>query len=200
VNFFSSVLTLFLVQDPIGNIPICLALLRAIPKQRHAWVIIRENLIAFLISSIFLLSGNTLLNHLQITTPALGIAGGCILFVVAFSMVFPDFTKQKHDGPSSQEPFIVPLAIPLLAGPSTMATLTLYSSQYPADMGLLLLALLVVTLLSTAILLLALNLYQWLKPQLLQALERLMGVILITMATQIILDNLYAYFKLATTQ
>lgn len=199
MNFLSSVLTLFLVQDPIGNIPICIALLRTVPQQRRGWLIIRENLIALLILSLFLLSGKTILNQLHITTPGLGIAGGFILFMVAIKLVFPDNTPQKPTDIPSQEPFIVPLAIPLLAGPASMATITLYSSQYPHDIGLCLLALFVVSLLSTAILLLALPLYQWIKPSLLQALERLTGVILIIMATQMLLDNLYAYYKLAMT-
>jgi multiple antibiotic resistance protein len=193
MNFFSSVLTLFLVQDPIGNIPICFALLRAVPQKRHVWVIIRENLIALGISTLFLFGGNSILNHLKITHPALGISGGFILFIVAFKMIFFDNTASTHSGSIEQEPFIVPLATPLLAGPSTLATLAIYASQSSQDILLCLLSLLVVTLLSIATFLLALPLYRWINLQALQALERVMGIILITLATQMLLDNLHDY-------
>jgi multiple antibiotic resistance protein len=193
MDFVASTITLFLVQDPIGNIPVFLSLLQLIPARRRIWIIIRENLIAFFILTLFLFGGSTLLKTLHLTEHGLGIAGGLILFVVAFKMIFSPSSTTQTSIELQEEPLIVPLAIPLLAGPSTIATITLLSKQHPHDILFGFLALAVVALLSTLILLLALPLYRLLGPKLLHAFEKLMGIILITIATQMTLDNFMAY-------
>lgn len=193
MNFISTIFTLFLVQDPIGNIPVFLSLLQNVPPQRRAWVIIRENLIAFLILTLFLFGGQSILRSLHLTEHALGIVGGIILFVVAFKMLFPSELTTSSAAITHEEPLLVPLATPLLAGPSTIATITLLASQYPHHSLSCFLSLVIVSLISTIILLLALPLYKWLGPKLLQAFERLIGILLITLATQMTLDSLLAY-------
>src|SRR6186713_21328 len=154
MDFFSITLTLFLLQDPIGNIPIFLSLLRTVAKSRHSWIIIRKNLIAFLVLTIFLLGGQSILKFLHISEQALGIAGGFILFTVAFKMIFPS-ESTVQPSIEKEEPLIVPLAIPLLAGPSTITAIILFINQHPDQIVSCFLSLALVTLFSTIILLLA---------------------------------------------
>jgi multiple antibiotic resistance protein len=197
MSFLAASLTFFLIQDPIGNIPITLSLLRLTPPKRRIWIIIRENLIALLISSIFLIQGKTILQIIQVNTEALGIVGGIILFSVAFKMTLPMPEPENHLIQPVSEPFIVPLAIPLLSGPSMISTLILFSNQHPQQLFLGLCSLLLVTFFSTIILLLSIPLYKLLGANLLKAVERLMGIILMAIATQILLDNLISYIKYA---
>lgn len=197
MDLYSATLTLFLVKDPIGNIPIFLSLLNSVPRHRRLWIIIRENCISLLILTAFLLGGKHLLTSLHITEQSLGIAGGIILFVIAFKMAFPsESLGPKKEKGTLGEPFVVPLAIPLLAGPSAIATITLLANQYPNELAKCFLALSFVTLISTLILLFALPLQRLLGPKLLQAFERLMGIILTTIAIQLLLDSLMDYLRL----
>ena len=121
----TATITLILVMDPLGNIPVFLSILNPIEAHRRARIILRETFIAFLILTVFLFGGQGILNGLNITQPALGIAGGIILFLIAIKMIFPQ-SEQGVSRPRealSAEPFIVPLAIPLITGPSAMATI-----------------------------------------------------------------------------
>src|SRR4051812_4399140 len=116
MNLYTATVTLILVMDPLGNVPMFLSILNSVSPRRRKWIALRETFIAFIILLIFLFFGKYLLQSMQISEPALGIAGGTILFLIAIRMIFPpdeDANKAKQVG----EPFIVPLAVPFVAGP-----------------------------------------------------------------------------------
>lgn len=194
MNIYSAAVTLFLVMDPVGNIPIFLSLLKQVDPKRRTKIILRENLIALVILTLFLFCGKAILQSLNISEEALGIAGGIILFLIAIKMLFPSHqNKQKeHNG---EEPFIVPMAIPLLAGPSAMATVILFASQAPHRMWEWFIALVAASFVATLILLFAVPLQKLLGVKVIAALERLMGMILTTVAVQMFLTGLGAYLS-----
>ena len=130
-TFVSAVVLLLLVADPLGNIPIFVAALRGVPPARKPALILRECLIAFAILLAFMLMGNTFLDVLGLTGVSLQIGGGVILFLIALRMVFPVPEGIFGTSPGG-EPFIVPLAIPALAGPSALGTVLLLVSRDPA--------------------------------------------------------------------
>lgn len=193
----AATITLILVMDPLGNIPIFLSVLNPIESHRRARIILRETFIAFLILTLFLFGGQGILNGLNITQPALGIAGGIILFLIAIKMIFPQDEKgvSRPREPVASEPFIVPLAIPLIAGPSAMATILLFTSQSPEQIGTYFIALTLASVACTLTLLFSNQLRKILGVKGLTAIERLMGMILTTLAVQMFLNGVGQYFK-----
>jgi len=179
----SAAVLLFLVMDPFGNIPLFLVYLKDIPPKRQRWIIVRELSIALGVLAVFLFFGRYILTVLQISEPSLGIAGGIILFMIAIKMVFSgteDIFRSRYEG----EPFIVPLAIPLVAGPSAMATVLLLMAREPGRWVEWVAALLCAWLLSGLVLLLSSWLSRLLGSRGLMALERLMGLLLTTVAVE----------------
>ncbi len=186
-------ITLFLVMDPLGNIPIFLSALNNVQPKKRPWVILRECAIAFIILILFVFFGKGILNSLQISQPALSISGGIILFLIALKMIFPgpDEAIREHQ---VMEPFIVPLAIPLVAGPSAMATILIFTSHPGTSPWLVLSSLTIATIASTVILLLSVPLRAILGQKGLIAIERLMGMILTTLSVQMFLTGLEQFF------
>lgn len=194
MTIYSAALTLFLVLDPIGNIPAYLAILSPVDAKRRALIVLRESIIAFLILVLFLFAGKHILNGLNISEPALGISGGIILFLIALKMIFPH-EEQSNRERAIGEPFIVPLAIPLVAGPSALTTVTLFGSQEPEHLLEYFIALLIAAASCTIILLFATQLRKFLGQKGLIAMERLMGMVLTTVAVQMFLNGLQTYFR-----
>lgn len=194
MTLFSAVITLFLVMDSIGNVPVFLSLLKDIDPKRRLWIISREMLFAFLILIVFLLFGDDVLNGLNLSSSALLISGGVILFIIAIRMIFPMKDRSKDDELEG-EPFIVPLAIPLMAGPSAIATVIIFSTQEPNRMGIWFLAVLIASLASLLLLLSSNFLMKLLGKKGLYAMERLMGMMLTTIAVQMFLDGLKTFFQ-----
>ena len=124
VDVLSAIVTLFLVMDPLGNVPLFLSVLKSVPQERRQRVLVRELLFAYIVLVVFLLIGGALLRFLGLGPEAVRVAGGIVLFLIALRMIFPDHGSLTEGGPEG-EPFVVPLAIPLVAGPSTLATLLL---------------------------------------------------------------------------
>src|SRR5262249_27802990 len=151
----------FLVMDPLGGIPFFIAALKPVEPTRQRVVVIRELLIALLVLVFFLFAGRYILELLQISEPALTTAGGVILFLIALRMIFPSAEKSLHEEVTG-EPFVVPLAIPYVAGPSAMATELLLMSKYPEQWPEWLLALFMAWLVSSVILFFASGLSQYL--------------------------------------
>jgi len=187
LTFYSTAITLLLVMDPLGNIPIFVTTLRSVPAKRQRRVILRESLIALAILSFFLFFGQYVLEGMHISQPALAISGGIILFLVAIRMIFPHETEEKQR--PTPEPFIVPLAVPLFAGPATMTMVMLMASQYPDGLVHLFFALFVAWFITTAILISADLFRKLLGERGLLAAERLMGMVLTTLAVQMFLTG-----------
>ena len=185
---FSAAILLFFVMDPIGNIPLFLAALRPVEPPRRPRIVVREMAIAYALLVAFLFAGRPLLAALGISEPALTIAGGIVLFLIALKMVFP----AAHGGLGEQvegEPFVVPLAVPYVAGPSALATVLLMTSRDPGRHTEWFLAISAAWLASAAILLSGATLSRFLGDRGITAIERLMGMVLVASAVQMFLDG-----------
>lgn len=185
----SAIILLFLVMDPVGNIPLFVASLGEVSRERRLRVLVRELLIALAVLLLFLLVGRYALDLLQVSEPALSVAGGVVLFLIAIRMIFPSPEGMFGRSPDG-EPFIVPLAVPLIAGPSTLATVLLLVAKDPQSLPKWLLAVSCAWLAGSAILLLAAPLGRLLGTRGLIAVERLMGMILTTVAVQMFLTGI----------
>lgn len=189
LSFISAVVVLLLVMDPVGNIPLFVSVLRHVEPQRRLRVIARECVIALLVLVVFVLFGGSLLRLLGISDSSLTIAGGVILFLVALRMVFrhPEGLFGNGDG---GEPFIVPLAIPALAGPAAIATVVLLVSREPERTLEWIAVVAVAILVTLAVLLAADRIARLAGERGLVALERLMGLILTAIAVEMLLRGI----------
>jgi MarC family membrane protein len=188
----SAALLLFLIMDPLGNVPLFLSLLKDLTPQRRRIVLARELLIALGVLFVFLFAGRWILELLQLRQEAVSIAGGIILFLIGLKMIFPAPEGMFGESPGG-EPFIVPLAIPLVAGPSTVAVLLLLGGQDPSRLGDWSIALLLAWAGTAAILFSSTTLYRWLGIRTLTAVERLMGMLLVALSVQMLLDGVATY-------
>lgn len=192
MDLFSAAILLAIIMDPIGNIPLFHALLGRSPRRRRLWIIARELLIAYVVLLAFLLAGDAVLGWLGLRQPALGVAGGVVLFIIALRMVFPD--QESSTTPSvTEDPFIVPLAVPMLAGPSAVSALLLLVSRDPGRLWTWLGALTMAWTFSAVVLLTSGLLMEKIGPRALRALVRLTGMLLIMMAVQMFMDAVTAY-------
>ncbi|XID74490.1 MarC family protein [Alkanindiges sp. WGS2144] len=194
MTIISAAVLLFLVMDPLGNVPMFLSALKNVSSERQNIVIIRELLIALLLLIIFLFTGQYLLSWFHITGPALTISGGVILFLIAIRMVFPSAEKPLQERIEG-EPFIVPLAVPYVVGPSSIATVMLMMTQNPAHWPKWLTAVFLAWLASSLILFFAIKLKRFLSERILIAMERLMGMLLITLAVQMLMTGIDQFIQ-----
>lgn len=192
----SAALLLFLILDPLGNIPVFLSMLRSLPPQRQRIVLAREMLIALGVLMVFLWGGRYALEVMHLRQESVSIAGGIVLFLIGIRMIFPPPEGLMGELPDG-EPFIVPLAIPLVAGPSGMAAVMLLGSQEPTRMGEWSIALLIAWAATAAILFSSTYLYKVLGIRALTAVERLMGMVIVAISVQMFLDGLGTYLQLA---
>ncbi len=192
MTIVSAALLLFLILDPLGNIPIFLGLLRTLPPERQRKVLVRELLIALFVLMAFLWGGKYALEVMHLRQDAVSIAGGIVLFLIGIRMIFPRPEGLMGELPDG-EPFIVPLAIPLIAGPSGMAAVMLMGSNEPDRLWEWSLALGIAWAATAAILLSATMIYKWLGRRVLSAVERLMGMLLVAISVQMFLDGLQSY-------
>ena len=194
----SAAILLFLIMDPLGNIPLFLSLLKHVPPRRRRHVMVRELLIALGVLLAFLIGGQHILKLLQLREESISIAGGIVLFLIGIRMVFPPADGGGiFGGQGEGEPFIVPMAIPGVAGPSAMAALLLLTNTEPGRTADWAIALLAAWLATAAILLSSTYLFRWLGESVLTALERVMGMLLIALSVQMFLDGLGTYLHLA---
>lgn len=190
MDIWSAMTLLFLVMDPVGNVPLFVAALAGIEARRRLWVVARELLIALAVLLAFLLVGRAVLDLLRVGEPTLSVAGGVVLFLIAVRMIFPSGEGVFGKGPEQAEPFIVPLAVPLVAGPSALATVLLLVAREPHSLPKWLLAVTAAWAASAVILLLSAPLSRLLGSRGLIALERLMGMVLTMVAVQMFLTGL----------
>ena len=193
MSMLSAALLLFLVLDPLGNIPLFLVALKNVDPAKHKRIIIRELSIGLLVLIFFLFVGRYFLVFMHVSKPALSISGGIVLFLIAIKMIFSGAEDVFGIGIEG-EPFIVPLAIPLIAGPSAMATVLLLMAQEPTRWLEWLTALLSAWALTCLILLFSKGLRRLLKTRGLVALERLMGMILTTVSVEMLVSGIRESF------
>ncbi len=193
-EFFSAFIVLAFVADPFGNVPLVNAMLATVPAARRRAVILRECAIALATLATFMLFGRKLLELIHLSEASLSIAGGIILFMIAIRMVFGD-PDGAFGHPPAGEPFIVPLAIPLIAGPSALATVMLMATREPSKLGMWMGALAAAMALTTVILLAGEALQRRMGERAVKAIERLMGLILTVIAIEMTLDGIRAFVK-----
>lgn len=191
-TFLSAVLLLFLVADPFGNIPIFISALRDVPPQRRLFIVLRECLIAFVVLTIFVFAGRPFLQTLGLSEIALQIGGGVVLMLVALRMVFPTPEGVFGQAPGG-EPFIVPLAVPALAGPSALATVLLLVSRDPARLWQWVAAIAVVMAVSAVVLAFSERIMRILGERVTLAFERLLGLVLAAIAVELVLRGVKSF-------
>lgn len=190
-TFASATILLLLITDPLGNIPIFANALRNVPQERRIKVILREVLIAFLLLLSFMFVGDGFLRLMNLSDLSLQIAGAVVMFLIALRMIFPT----SHNAPEvlHGEPFIVPLAIPALAGPSALATVMLLVSQAPARRLEWIAALCVTMAVCAVVLVLSERIQRVAGDRVMMAFERLMGLILVAVAVEMLLRGIRVF-------
>lgn len=187
MTILSAAILLGLVMDPLGNGPLFAAILQGVPEERRRAVVVRELLIALVILIGFLYFGSSVLSAMRISAPALSISGGVVLFLIAVRMIFPN--RQAAGMEEESDPFIVPLAMPLIAGPSTMAMVVLMATREPDRMTDWLIALLAAWAVTAVVLLASGPLLRLIRVRGQRALVRLMGMILTALSVQMLLNG-----------
>ena len=192
-TILSAFIVLLLVLDPLGSLPVFIPIMRDVPPARRRWVAAREVGIAFCVLAAFMLLGESFLRVMHLSERSLEVAGGVILLMVAIRMIF------SHEGgvygvPEGREPVIFPLAVPLLAGPSAMATVLLLASRQPERVLSWLGALAGAMVASGAVLLACDRIRRWVGDSVVAAVEKLMGLVLTAIAVEMILAGLKRYF------
>jgi len=187
MSIFSISFTFFLLMDSIGNVPIYISLLQELPSRRQYYVILREMIIALVIILLFFVLGDFLLDLLDVKQDAVQLAGGIILFLIALKMIFPPPKDTQPE--TTEEPFIVPLAVPLIAGPSILATIIIYSHQNVAT-SVVITSLFIAWGLSLIVLLGSPFLQKVLGKRGIKACEKLMGLILTLISIEMLLKGI----------
>lgn len=192
-SFASALILLLLVLDPFGSLPIFIPVMAGVERSRRRWVALREAGIAFIVLLAFMVFGEGFLRAMRLSERSLEVAGGVILLIIAIRMIFGR-SGGGYEFVPGREPLIVPLAVPLLAGPSAMATVLLLASRQPDRMLEWVGALACAMALSTAVLLACERISRLLGESVVSALEKLMGLVLTAIAVEMILAGLKLYF------
>ncbi len=190
-SVWSAAVLLIFVMDPLGNIPVLLSILKDVELKRRRMIIIRELLIALAILLVFLFGGQAFLDFLQLQQESVTIAGGIVLLIIGLRLIFPQrggVMGEQMEG----EPLIVPIAVPMIAGPSALATLILMVRRDQEQMLSWFFAVMIAWLVVAVSLLAAPFLYRLFKERGLAAVERLMGMLLVMMAVQMIINGIKA--------
>jgi MarC family membrane protein len=193
-TFVSALVLLLLVLDPFGSLPIFIAVMRPVAPERRRRVALRESAIAFGVLLAFMFAGQTFLSLMHLSERSLEVAGGVILLIIAMKMIFASGGELYAGEGSPREPLIFPLAVPLLAGPSAMATVLLLASRQPERLLHWVGALTVAMAVSTVVLLAADRIRRWIGSSMVAAIEKLMGLVLTAIAVEMILAGLKRYF------
>jgi len=195
-TFLSAFILLLLVLDPFGSLPVFISILGVVPPERRTRVAVREVAIAFVVLLAFMVSGQGFLTLMRLSERSLEVAGGVILIIIAIRMIFGGGSEIYGGGDAAtrREPFIFPLAVPLLAGPSAMATVLLLASRQPEHLVEWIVALTAALGVSGVVLLAADRIRRVLGSQMVAAIEKLMGLVLTAVAVEMILAGLKRYF------
>jgi MarC family membrane protein len=192
-TFWSATILLILITDPVGNIPIFANALKHVAPERRIRVIMREILIAFVLLLTFMFVGERFLRVMNLSELALQIGGGVILFLIALRMVFPP--HEIADPEQTEEPLIVPLAVPAIAGPSALATVLLLVSQQPDKRWEWIGALCFTMAVSAVVLVSADRIQRVIGNRPVVAVERLMGLVLVSVAIEMLLRGIKTFVQ-----
>lgn len=191
-DLFSATIVLLLVIDPFGNVPLVVGALRTVPAARRGPVVLRECLFAYAILIVFMLGGKRFLDLLRLSETSLSIAGGIVLFLIALRMVFHS-AENVFGLSGDEEPFLVPLATPAIAGPSALATVMLLASRNPERLTIWVSALTLAMVITTAVLVASNWLERMLGTRVITALQRLTGLVLTALAVEMLLSGVRTF-------
>lgn len=190
-SILSTAVLLFFILDPIGNVPLLLSVLKNVDKQKRSKIIMREMCFGLFILLIFLFFGEQFLNLFHLETQAVTIAGGIIFFVISLKMIFPDASSENmFSTKEDSDPLVVPIAVPMIAGPAALATLLVLAKTNSDHTGPLFISLVIAWVATSVVLLFSPNLYRILKNKGLNALEKLMGMLLLILSVQMFIDGI----------
>lgn len=189
-SIVSVMMLLVFVLDPFGNIPLLLSILKNVPQNQRYKIIIRESFIGFMILAVFFFFGKNFLELFHLQTESITIAGGIIFFVISLKMIFPNAHGDSIFSSKEQDPLVVPIAMPMIAGPGALATIMVLVQTNQEHLTALFSSLVLAWSISSAILIFSPILYKVLKNKGLTALERLMGMLLLIMAVQMFIDGI----------
>lgn len=190
MTLLNLIVILFLIMDPVGNISSFLSLLKGLDPKKQSWIVFREMLIALAAMIIFYYLGEFIFAILNVSETTVRLTSGLILFLVAIKILFPSIDSLRANLPEG-EPFVTPLAIPLIAGPSLLATIMLFARLEPNYT--MLLAILISWAAAVTVLLLGPFLKRILGMNGLNACERLMGMVLVLLAIQRFLEGVQQF-------
>lgn len=190
MDLSATALLLFIVLDPLGNVPLYLSQLRSVPEHRRRYVAMRELAVAYIVLLLFFFAGTAFMKMLALDIAAVNIAGGVVLFLIALRMIFPTADGPLGVAGSTAEPFIVPLAVPAVAGPGALSVVLLLREANPNETLTLFGSLSIAWLASALILAGAPRLHRLLRDEGILAMERLMGLLLVIIAVQMFLNAL----------
>lgn len=193
-TFASALILLLLVLDPLGSLPIFIPIMGSVAPGRRRRVALREVAIAFGVLFAFMFFGDAFLRAMRLSERSLEVAGGVILLIIAMRMIFSHPGGSAYGSPEGNEPLIFPLAVPLLAGPSAMATVLLLASRQPEKLLSWVAALTCAMAVSGLVLLLCDRIRRLLGDSVVSAIEKLMGLVLTAIAVEMILAGLKRYF------
>ena len=193
-TFLSALVLLLLVLDPFGSLPVFVSVMRQVAPERRTRVALRESALAFGVLVAFMLTGQGFLALMHLSERSLEVAGGVILLIIAIRMIFASGGEIYAADSKGREPLIFPLAVPLLAGPSAMATVLLLASRQPERLLAWIGALTVAMVVSAVVLLGADRIRRWIGSSMVSAIEKLMGLVLTAIAVEMILAGLKNYF------
>jgi len=191
MDILGLIVMLVIVIDPFGNIPLFYAVLGDVPVERHRRILARELLFALIIMLGFLFLGNHMLEFLELKTSTLRVSGGVVLFLIALGMLFPGKSVIKEE--LDEEPFIVPLAVPFMAGPSVLTLIMLLAAKHDDQMGQVMLAVVASWLVVAAIVICSPFFMRVLGRKGMRAVERLMGMLLVMISVQMMLDGVASF-------
>ena len=201
--FTSAFITLLVIIDPPGCAPIFASLTRGTDAAHRRKMAIRSSVVAWCILIFFALLGEALLTKLGIDLASFRLAGGIMLFIIALEMVFEKRTERREERakeiegtPEAEDISVFPMAIPMIAGPGSIATIMLMIGRAdgPAEWGVVLAAMTAVILLTLVALLAAGPLMKLIGAKLEAMITRILGVILAALAAQFVIDGLTQSF------
>jgi multiple antibiotic resistance protein len=192
MTLHTAIITLIFVMNPLGSIPMFAPLLRRYSEKKRLVILLRESVFALLILVAFLFGGHYLLDAMSLSNASLTVAGGIILLIIAMRMIFP--SKDKGDSQDTEELFIVPIATPLIAGPSALAWVMMIGTQGASYSTSPFAIVLIAWVISTTVLMLGFAFSRYIGKRGLLALERLMGMLLTVMAIQMLLSGIAQFY------
>lgn len=192
MSLFNVTLVLFLIMDPLGNLSAFHSMVKELDPKRQYWIIFREMMIALGVMLFFNYVGEYIFNFLDLSETTVRLSSGVVLFLIAVKILFTSHDSPRANLPKG-EPFIFPLAVPLIAGPALMATIMLYAHLEHVQ-SIMLLAIFIAWLLSALIFFFAGPIKRVLGDNGLMACERLIGMVLVLVAIQRLMEGVLLFW------